>query len=372
MNDILDDIRRILPSDEVDEQRINRNKSVLLQELSRRPAPRGRLALRVGLIATAGVAAVGTVSVLALNPMQNPAPAPIAATTAPSVTTQPPATTPPPTSEPTATSEPTTEPVPVPVPPTVASVLAQAANVAASSTVPATGFRRIEITETTLSQVGHAEDGTSLGDLAYPEDVDVATLDTLKWNVYLPVDSDGGWVRELAGNATREALWGRGDRATPVPDLSDSIGNAYTFIPDWAYYVLPPSRFGDLPRDPQALADLIMMERGDDAGWVILHTLAIGYAPADLQAALFDAAQLLPDSELLQSSGSVAVIEWRDPTSESGKRLRLTVDTNTGQVTASDWWWGRASLLLGTPDVIPDIHQEMSGTFVDSAPDTIY
>jgi hypothetical protein len=367
MNDILDDLRRILPSDEADEQRLRRNRAVLLQELTRRPAPRGRLALRVGLVATATAAVAGTVTVLALNPA--PAPAPMAVTESAPVPISSPTPTDPP-AQPTATPAPTTQPAPPP--PTVTGVLAQAAQAAASSAVPTSGFRRVEVTETALTQEGHTEDGTSLGDLADPEYVDVATLDTVRWNLYLPMEGDGTWIRQVAGTPTREALWGRIDRATPVPDFSNSIGQASSYLPNWAYYVLRPSRFADLPRDPQALLDLITQERGDDAGWVILHTLCMGYAPADLQAALFEAARLLPDAELLESSAGTAVIEWREPTPEPGKRFRLTIDTETGQVVASDWWWGRASLLLGTPDDIPDLHRELSGTFVDSAPDTAY
>lgn len=365
MNDILDDIRRILPSGEVDEQRINRNRSVLLQELSRRPAPRGRLALRVGLIATAGVAAVGTVSVLALNPMQNPAPAPIAATTAPSVTTQPPATTPPPTSEPTATSEPTTEPVPVP--PTVASVLAQAANVAASSAVPATGFLRVDEVGTYLWTIGHDADGQSLGDLAEPEYVDVAVRDAYPSALYIPLDGSAGeWAQETTGAIYREGVWGRTDRAYPVPDLP--IGHVYRFGENWSAYLIDQAEFNDLPRDPQALLDVLQQERGSDAPWAILHTLRLSYAPADLQSALFGAAQLLPDAELLAADPGTAVIEWTSP---EGRRFRLTIDLATSRVTEADWWSGRPTM-LDIPDDVPDIHWTMSFTYVDSAPDITY
>ena len=363
MNDILDDLRRILPSDEVEEQRINRNRSVLLQELSRRPTPRGRFALRVGLVATAGVATVGTVTVLALNPMQNPAPALIAVTTAPPEVTQAPTSTP--VAEPTATAEPTSEPVPEP--PTVASVLAQVAAAAASTTVPATGYLRVDEVGTYLWTIGHTADGQSLGDLAEPEDVDVAVRDAYPTALYIPLDGSAGeWAQETTGAVTREGVWGRTDRAYAVPNLP--IGQVSPLRENWLDYLIPQADFASLPRDPRALLDVLQQEHGSDAGWVILHTLRLSYAPADLQAALFGAAQLLPDAELLAADAGTAVIEWSSP---EGRRFRLTINSATSRVTEADWWGGRGTL-LDIPDDVPDIRWTMSFSYVDSAPDIAY
>ncbi|HEY8473511.1 MAG TPA: CU044_5270 family protein [Natronosporangium sp.] len=103
-----------------------------------------------------------------------------------------------------------------------------------------------------------------------------------------------------------------------------------------------PEFFASLPRDPEELLDQIRTFAADagpspdgEALVIIADTLRTGFVPADLRAALFQAAALIPGVELVDEqanlNGQVGVAVGRyEP--NSGDRQEIIFDPETGMV----------------------------------------
>lgn len=148
---------------------------------------------------------------------------------------------------------------------------------------------------------------------------------------------------------------------------------ANTFDGEWAGYVISPTDYPNLPRDPHALIDAVSAQLHDPSdtqsvAWRLLYSVSFNVAPADLRAAMWEAVKLLPGSELVSADGDIAVVMWNSA-SEIGKRMQLTFDMSTGDVLQTDWWWPHESE-LGAPRDMSDYQTKISSEIVDWAPPT--
>ncbi|MCC3293970.1 CU044_5270 family protein [Arthrobacter sp. zg-Y411] len=185
-----------------------------------------------------------------------------------------------------------------------AQVLNAAADATIRSSDPVVGPGQYLLTDTTtLFDTGVEEaDGSSLSWQA-----------TVTDRLYIPADKDGEWVWDRGAlvplDSSSEAAKAA---AAQLDELGEGVENPAVGIqrsPGGAFYGDPPvtiigsplQEAGNLPRDPQALLELVY-ERADasggsrdgDAFITIAMSLRSGVVPADLRAALYQAAALIP------------------------------------------------------------------------------
>lgn len=341
----------------VTDERLAKGRTALLEALANEKPHHRAVRTRIGFGIGAGLVAAATVTGIVLANVQRPVAGGEAVNT-PAATAEP---TVAPTTAPTPTPQPTLEPTPSQTPPpkppaTVDTVItAAAAASAAGAEVPDGMYRQYTMEmRAYVNNGGMASSGTA------------GWLESSMQRIWASAAPRPEWPSSSSGRVTGE-WWGDPNGVNhdqPPRELGERV---IPFERDFAPYVLSPQSYPDLPRDPRALLDTLASSGGEPASWTLLYSLTFNVAPADLRVAMWEAVKTLPDSELLSSVGDIAVIEWRD-VAEPGKRMQLTIDTSTGYVVQTDWWWGREEQ-FDVPTDISDLQMKITNEIVDAAPE---
>ncbi|MDQ1058264.1 hypothetical protein QFZ23_002165 [Arthrobacter globiformis] len=230
-----------------------------------------------------------------------------------------------------------------------AEVLNNAAAATIQTSDPVVGpgqYLKIETTELTGGGM-QAADGS-----------DISWQETTGGHVYVPADREGEWVwnreervplessSEAAKAAAAEirkrnasSLWPEG-QPRPV-GIQRAPGGAFYGNQPTLIIGTPLKEAGSLPRDPQALLDIIY-DRTKGAGKspeaeafvTIADGLRTGVVPADLRAALYKAAALIPGVTVgtgrQQSTAEPASLSASPP--DGGTRRDIIIDPTSGLV----------------------------------------
>ena len=227
-----------------------------------------------------------------------------------------------------------------------AEVLNNAAAATIQTSDPAVGpgqYLKIETTELTGGGM-QAADGS-----------DISWQETTSGQVYVPADKNGEWVwnredrvpLESSSDAAKAAAAELVKRRQAQPDGAPVLVGVLR-APGGAFYGnepaiisgMPLDEAAGLPRDPQALLNLIQ-ERTKGAGkspeikalGTITDALRTGVIPADLRAALYKAAALIPGVTVADKQ---ATIDGRTgvaigiPSPDGGSRQETIIDPTTG------------------------------------------
>ena len=355
--DILDEISRLRQEQEFDAERAERVRRRLAAEFA--VAPRRGTAARPYAVVGAGLVAAATVTAVVIGQHQTPITPLIAVTTPPAEATAsaPPSATPsaPPSPESSAPA----------APPTVDTVLAHAAAASGRHEIADGQYRRVSVAQRVFSTFSLAPDSTITDRTEDASQVVTATLSSDRIEVFVPSERAREWPERRVGERVITQRWG--DASLDLTGFGGLAGYVeWKRTWDLEGLVGP---LADLPRDPARLLETMRAAADDDehAYWMVLRSLESNAMPADLQAALYGAARLIPGATLESFDQRIAVITWTSA-AEPRKRFRLTIDTTTSFVTESDWWWGRADV-LGVPADVPDVHREISVDTVNALPD---
>ncbi|MET3919101.1 CU044_5270 family protein [Arthrobacter sp. UYEF20] len=259
---------------------------------------------------------------------------------------------------------------------------AAAATIRTSDPVVGPGqYLKIETTELTGGGM-QAADGS-----------DISWQETAGGQVYVPADREGEWVwnreervplessSEAAKAAAAEmrkrvasSLWPEG-QPRPV-GIQRAPGGAFYGNKPTVIIGTPLKEAGSLPRDPQALLDIIY-ERTKGAGKspeaeafvTIADGLRTGVVPADLRAALYKAAALIPGVTVGDRQATVdgrTGIAIGIPSPDGGARQDIIIDPTSGLVI------GEQDVLLkdypGSPAGTVSTWTSVRTSVVDSAP----
>lgn len=224
-------------------------------------------------------------------------------------------------------------------------------------------------THAAYAYVSNADDGTRL-----------VYLSSQDGQVYVPSDRDGEWVWvrdpehpvQTFGPASEQAA----AEADPSPgEYLRAAGGAFYDSPA----VVSPAMLSALPRDPEALlAHIRTVTKGqgnspDSEALVwIADTLRSGIVPADLRAAMFRAAALIPD---IRITDRAANLDGRTGiaighTFREGDVQEIVVDPDTGLLIGErEVVTGKAAEDWNVPDGTAIGWTAVTTTVVDSAPD---
>ncbi|WP_394249063.1 CU044_5270 family protein [Arthrobacter pityocampae] len=212
----------------------------------------------------------------------------------------------------------------------------------------------------------------------------VTTTDEL----YIPADTNREWIwnrqapvpTETAPEAVKEAarLQPTVDPATyaALTGVFRAPGGAFGKGEQYTIIGAPLTDTDDLPRDPQALLDRIY-EHTKGAGKTpdleafetIVESLRTGIIPADLRAAFYQAAALIPGVEVMDRQATIdgrTGIAIGKATPEGGSRQDIIIDPASGLVI------GEQIVILqdypGSPAGVVESWTSVQTTVVDSAP----
>ncbi|TQM65930.1 hypothetical protein FB466_0750 [Klugiella xanthotipulae] len=220
-------------------------------------------------------------------------------------------------------------------------------------------YLRIEMAQSYLMMMGPENTTDEAPDI----NLMTAVLQSSTDNQYVPADTSGEWVwvRPPMQPVTFFGEHAEEDYAAQTPSTETEIvrglgGDYYAgqqLEPDAERYD-SLAGMAKLPRDPQALLDHLYLLAGDagtgpdaEAFVLINDVLRTGMAPADLRAALFEAAALIPGVEITEDSATVngrtgVAIARVDTTRD--ERSDVIIDPDTGMVigerTVSLKGWG--------------------------------
>lgn len=208
------------------------------------------------------------------------------------------------------------------------------------------------------------------------ENSDGGYLATQNSQLYIPAKKteDWVWVRDPStvartfGPASEKAAQQNGTDTGEVVRAAEG-----------AFYNGKPQDDGlaALPRDPTRLLNHIYLvtlgagvSRDGEALVFIADTLRTGVVPADLRAALYDAAAMIPGVEITDQEanldGRTGIALGRDET--NGIRQEIIVDPGNGQLIGEREVLTRADIIPGWPAGTPMGYTAVSSTVVDSAP----
>ena len=263
-----------------------------------------------------------------------------------------------------------------------AEVLNKAAAATIRTSDPVVGpgqYLKIETTELTGSGAQAADGG------------EVNWQETTGGQVYVPADRAGEWIwnrepRVPLESSTDEAKALAAEIAARQKDHPEEHPTMFGILsaPGGALYGNEPAviigtplkEAGSLPRDPHALLDLIY-ERTKGAGKspeseafvTIADGLRTGVVPADLRAALFQAAALIPGVTLTDKEATIdgrTGIAIGIPTADGVARTDIIIDPTSGLVI------GEQNVLLkdfpGTPAGTVNTWTSVKTSVVNSAP----
>jgi hypothetical protein len=173
----------------------------------------------------------------------------------------------------------------------------------------------------------------------------VTMLETANHELWIPADISATWVRKDMDRKTVQYLT-PGTEGTPGSGTKGSLQRSMRGEfqgPRGDSWQVPSLDFlAGLPRDPEALLDRIYKDSQgqgstpDDQAFVVIgDLLSSNIVPADLRAALFKAARLIPGVDV---SDSAAVLDHRvgvaigSENKVRGERTELVFDPGTGQL----------------------------------------
>jgi hypothetical protein len=188
---------------------------------------------------------------------------------------------------------------------------------------------------------------------------DISWLDKTGWQVYVPADREGEWVwnreervpiessSEAAKAAAaelrkRQASSRPPEGQPPLVGIQRAPGGAFYGNEPTVIIGTPLKEAGSLPKDPQALLDIIY-DRTKGAGKspeaeafvTIADGLRTGVVPADLRAALYKAAALIPGVTVGDRQATVdgrTGIAIGIPSPDGGTRRDIIIDPTSGLV----------------------------------------
>lgn len=219
----------------------------------------------------------------------------------------------------------------------------------------------------------------------------ISWLDRTGGQVYVPADRKGEWVwnredriplesssaaAKAAAAEMRKADQGRPEGQSPMVGILRAPGGAFYGNEPTVIAGTPLIQANSLPRDPQALLDLIH-ERTKGAGKspeseafvTIADSLRTGVVPADLRAALYKAAALIPGVTVGDRQATVdgrTGIAIGIPSPDGVARTDIIIDPTSGLVI------GEQDVLLkdhlGSPAGTVSTWTSVKTSVVDSAP----
>ncbi|MEV8251603.1 hypothetical protein AB0O87_11870 [Microbacterium sp. NPDC076768] len=370
--DVLERVRNVNVEASLTEAEIGSARSLLLNGIDASLAQNRKRALRWSFVivsALAGVAAV-TAGVVMLN--QTPTPTPRIEAAPPVIETPPP----------TATATPRETEPPVPTPVTASSVLSAAAKASGASTTPSLQegqYLKVEREVNTLVLYGPS-DTPSLFD-ASRADASAAWIARSHWSVYVPADRSSEWVREFPNQDQLTAFYGEGaeshaqewlggDREPFYLRTTGGLGEAGPGEPSRA----SEAYYSEFPRDPQALLEWVRASNGavdsseqslGTAAEVLIEELQYNTAPPDLQASMYEALALLPQSTIAGVDGNITTIAFAANESRWGFN-EISIDTTTGLAVGSLIRYDSGTGIV--PSDVADSWERISVSVVDSAP----
>ncbi|WP_427015879.1 CU044_5270 family protein [Pseudarthrobacter sp. P1] len=261
-------------------------------------------------------------------------------------------------------------------------VLNNAAAATIQTSDPVVGAGQYLKIETTSVNFGGAQaaDGSQL-----------SWLDKTGGQLYVPADREGEWVwnreerlplessseaAKAAAAEMRKADQGRPEGQPPMVGILRAPGGAFYGSEPTVIAGTPLTEAGSLPRDPQALLNLIY-ERTKGAGKspereafvTIADSLRTGVVPADLRATLYKAAALIPGVTVGDRQATVdgrTGIAIGIPSPDGVARTDIIIDPTSGLVI------GEQDVLLkdypGFPAGTVSTWTSVKTSVVDSAP----
>lgn len=201
-------------------------------------------------------------------------------------------------------------------------------------------------------------------------------LATQNSQLYIPKNrsDDWVWVRDPSTVARTYGLASEKAARAAGTDPGETVRAA-----EGAFYNGRPQDDGlaGLPRNPTQLLNHIYLvtlgqgvSRDGEALVFIADTLRTGVVPADLRAALYDAAAMIPGVEITDREanldGRTGIALGRNET--NGIRQEIIIDPDTGQLIGEREVLTRANVIPGWPAGAAMGYTAISTTVVDDAP----
>ncbi|WP_375387588.1 CU044_5270 family protein [uncultured Amnibacterium sp.] len=202
-------------------------------------------------------------------------------------------------------------------------------------------------------------------------------LATQNGQLYIPADRSDDWVWVRDPATVARTFGPASERAA----RQDAGGGTTEIVraPEGAFYNGPPQDdgFDALPRDPTRLLNHIYrvtlgagVSRDGEALVFIADALRTGVVPADLRAAMYRAAAMIPGVEITEREanldGRTGIAIGR--TESNGIRQELIIDPQNGRLIGEREVVTRADVIPGFPAGTPMGFTAVTATVVDSAP----
>lgn len=374
--DVLERVRRELPTAEPSEQALNRAKARLTEvtagEAKRR---RHRRHWAPALVVGAGATVLVVVGAVTLGEMrsdhqkaearsvQSASPSP-----APDLSVAPPAA---PEPEPTALN--------------ASSAFLMAANAAGAGSAHTVGPGQYLRIRAENEQFVYWDSENGWGENAANRvNAEAAWLVASMYDSYVPFDSSTEWTF-IAGDMEIVGYLGVGAEENARSWLDEIAGGRAPLRslggppPPWAgangEFTLP-AFFASMPRDPAEMIEWIRQNQGDpsgeidddlNVGGVLVHLLSTNAGSPEVRAAMYRALALLDGTEIVEGNGSAVTVAFHSSLDESMLLDRtVTIDLETGLVTARTETTGSGSSLVA--DDTPDMRTTYTFTVVDTLP----
>ena len=208
------------------------------------------------------------------------------------------------------------------------------------------------------------------------ENSDGGYLATQNSQLYIPATKTDDWVWVRDPSTVARTFGAASEKAARQngTDPGETVRAA-----EGAFYNGKPQDDGlnSLPRDPTRLLNHIYLvtlgqgvSRDGEALVFIADTLRTGVVPADLRAALYDAAAMIPGVEIIDREanldGRVGIALGRNET--NGIRQEIIIDPDDGQLIGEREVFTRANVISGWPAGAPMGYTAVSSSVVNSAP----
>lgn len=205
-----------------------------------------------------------------------------------------------------------------------------------------------------------------------------AYLATQNGQIYVPANQSDEWVWVRDPSTVEKTFGAASERAAASLADQSNVGEIIRAA-EGAWYNGRPTAWGfdALPRDPQQLLNYIYrttvgqgVSPDGQALVFIADTLRTGAVPADLRAALYDAAAGIPGVRITNRAatlnGRTGIAFGRDES--NGIRQEIIIDPNTGLMIGERQVLLTANLLPGVPAGESMAWTTVTTTVVDSAP----
>lgn len=205
-----------------------------------------------------------------------------------------------------------------------------------------------------------------------------AYLATQNGQMYVPANHKDDWVWVRDPSTVAQTFGAASERAAASVADQSKVADIIRAA-DGAWYNGKPTEWGfdQLPRDPQQLLNYIYrttagqgVSPDGEALVFIADTLRTGVVPADLRAALYDAAAGIPGVKITDQAatldGQTGIAFGRDES--NGVRQEIIIDPSTGLMIGERQVLLRDNLLPGVPAGESMGWTTVMTTVVDSAP----